>query len=245
MANASGWYEECEQNVKKIDPNAKMCEPAQCEAVSSYLHAFCNCKIPPYQNPCPYKDSTPIPVFDRDGQQCFCCCGFGKEPSVGAEHGKMRAARTMIVGDTIVTTRDGNSWEPSALAFSQGAGVVDPNARRMHVVYDAAAGERSLLAMPDRLVLVASHRLKAAGRLVPGRDRIVLADGFAATVRCVGSSPFRGSVHHLATSTRPASGLDGHLMNCDGVVTADFALQLAARDPRNAAWLDPSAPVPA
>ena len=63
-------------------------------------------------------------------------------------------------------------------------------------------------------------------KLMPG-DQLMSADGSPDTVTSVAVGSYAKSIHHISTSSGPATGVDGHLIIVNGIVAGDFALQVS------------------
>jgi len=108
------------------------------------------------------------------------------------------------------------------------------------VSYEIDGEETYLLVTKSHLFLLTSGGLKRADKLVPWHeetqqgDKLMLADGGETPVTGLHVGYFKKGIHHIATTDHPALSLEGHLLNSNGVVTADYALQLAQEDTINA-----------
>jgi hypothetical protein len=81
----------------------------------------------------------------------------------------------------------------------------------------------------DHLFLTSDRTLKRADRLAPG-DILVSPNGEPIPVSAVHIGDYLSGFHHIATSKQPPGPkLDGHLLNTNGVVSADYTVQLFAR----------------
>ncbi len=90
---------------------------------------------------------------------------------------------------------------------------------------------RLVTSTADHLYLVPGlNQLQAIQDLRPG-DYVLQADGGSALIEFVAAGEFSGGVRNFALGefapTNPDDQLDGHLVNTDGLVTADLSLQLA------------------
>ena len=98
----------CLENVRKIDPNGQLCDPAVCSEPrnADYIERFCNCQPPYPQNPCPYGPDTPVIVVTSGSTICFCCCGqVGARVAVDA--GEARDLGDVWVGHMVRVARRG------------------------------------------------------------------------------------------------------------------------------------------
>jgi hypothetical protein len=85
----------------------------------------------------------------------------------------------------------------------------------------------------DHLFLTENRKLKRADRLAPG-DHLVDPQGLPVTIKSVHIGTMRAGFHHIATrKEEPSADLEGHLLNTNGVVSADYAVQMFYRVPAN------------
>ena len=62
---------------------------------------------------------------------------------------------------------------------------------------------------------------------MPGIDELVRADGVAVHIVSLQVGKFEKGVHHIATSNKPATSVDDHLILANGIVAGDYSLQLS------------------
>jgi hypothetical protein len=231
---AEGWLEDCRQNIAKLGPSASMCDPSFCNAASEYLAHVCNCQ-PPYQgdcgdnpqpNCCPYIPSSAIAAYDRGGL-CYCCCGNTIHVAAVAMAQGIKPAQEVQLGERVRVALDGGltRWSERPVAFSAGIGA-DPANPMIEIRFGDAADPRTILAARNQLFLTPGGVLKRAARLVAGKDVLMRADGSSVPVLLMTATQALRGVHHVATSREPATELAGHLIVVNGVVCADYALQV-------------------
>ncbi|HEY0396162.1 MAG TPA: hypothetical protein VGD01_16885 [Candidatus Elarobacter sp.] len=164
---------------------------------------------------------------------CYCCCGcYAYGTALRTAEG-LKSVETLTTSDRVMALDD-----PAALAEGRPTWTLQP------VVFTGGAGaetappavsigygdNRHVVAPADQLVMTGTGKLKAASRLVPGRDEMRLADGTRAPVTRVARGTFaQGSRHVAASDTAFNGSVGGHLLDAEGVVVGDYVLQLNAR----------------
>lgn len=223
-------YNQCLANAQKVDPQATLCDQWVCENNSNYVHKFCHCQPPnPPQNPCPWSANTPVPVYDKSGNICYCCCScFAWGTPIAVPDGEPKAIQTFVRGDSVLAAGANLEWTPYAVEFSDGIPPSPEWGKTMFSVYfQTDGGVGSLVVTADHVFLLSDGKLRRAHLLVPGKDALTTADGKPAPVLSIEAGGWYGGVHHIGTSDKPATSVDGHLLNSKGIVSGDWALQIA------------------
>lgn len=158
---------------------------------------------------------------------CYCCCKCSPhETLIGLPEGHQRPIFQMAGGDSLLAGRIASSgaieWKPAAVGFSQGLEGGAPQAM-VHIVY---GGGRKMVTSADQPLMLAEGSLTTASRLVPGRDRLMGADGEPLELRYAALGERDDIACYLATDRSWSGSTDDHLIQADGVVAGDFALQL-------------------
>lgn len=245
------WLPGCLANMQtagycnSVDSCRKLlCTEQHCTDSQNYWHRVCNCD-PPYQNGCtPTKTpnccsyTAESPIYVIGSPSCYCCCGcfahdtpvaYGFDPATGLQN---KAIADFAVGDPVYVADgpDLKNWSTRTVQFSSGTGPGGMNTL-LKIDFQAEDGpEASLYANRAQLFLMPDGKLKRAGRLVPGDDHLVLFDGTPVRVLGVTVGRYKKGVHHIATSREPARSMAGHLIVAEGVVSGDYALQVAHLD---------------
>lgn len=212
------------------------CPQAHCDDIGNYLHNFCACKIPPILNPCPFNADSPIATYDKQGNLCGCCCmcfAWGTPiavPTSAISPEGFKPIEQFAVGDPVMVADADLNWYSLPVEYSNGTGTDAFLNLLLAVGYELGGEPQSLLVTPNNLFLMPDGKLKRADRLVPGTDRLVLADKTTTPVKALAVGRYKKGVHHIATSLTTATSVDGHLLNAHGVVSADYALQIAGID---------------
>ena len=231
FAAAENFPQCCVQNVAK--KGGKLCSWDYCAELQPYVNQYCRNTGQP---PC-----GAVPA-QEDGQPCYCCCpswGFYNAP-IEASPGEHVMAQDIAAGaDRILAGcyREGDdapTWEPRAVDYAgslaaDGTGDEPDFDYMYYVAYqreDGSEPPRFILATVDHLFLGPSGKLKPIQRLQPD-DRLVNAHGGHSRVKFTVPARFKGGLHHLGFDGFDNKTLDFHLLSINGVVTADYAVQLA------------------
>lgn len=193
------------------------CEATHCGGADAELNAIC------------IQEGWAIghPVITRDNKgpcQCHCSCLALGTP-VAATLGINRPIESFRVGDSVVAAGADLQWNIVPVRFSSGTSTgVQPGV----IFVEYKGGE--LIVTHDHLFLLPDGKLKRAERLSPS-DKLVGADGNAVNIERVSVGTYVGGFHHIATSTEdPKNDVTNHLLITNGIVSADYTLQLFYRD---------------
>jgi len=149
-----------------------------------------------------------------------------------------RPVQDYVTGDAVMAASaagTGWAWARSSVVFSAGKG---PGSQQPAMVYVHFGDMGGLVVTPDQLLMLAGGKLIRADRLVPGSDSLAGAEGGAFPVEMVSIGMYVGGIHDIATGAMQWNGgLDGHLLNCMGVIGGNYVLQIFQGDPRMAPYL--------
>ncbi|CAN7145276.1 hypothetical protein LJR230_000020 [Trinickia sp. LjRoot230] len=162
--------------------------------------------------------------------ECYCCCScFAYDTRVAISTGEVRYIQNFEEGDPVYVasidqagSRLGITWNQRPVVMSAGTGG---GSQEMVLVHYGADGE--IIVTPDHLFLVPEGKLIRADRLRAG-DVLVADDGASVTAYDVQLGLYTGGIHHISAEFTPgAISLDGHLLSANGLVTADYILQIS------------------
>jgi hypothetical protein len=169
----------------------------------------------------------PVVVQMPNGTICFCTCSclaFGTPVEAGG--GGYRAIEQYAVGDTVLACGLGLNWQSHTVEFSNGTAGASKQKYTVLVTYANTA----LAVTSDHIFLLADKTLKRADRLAPG-DNLLSVRGDRVPITSVHIGDYYAGFHHIATKQEePPANLEGHLLNTNGIVSADYAVQLYCRD---------------
>jgi hypothetical protein len=199
------------------DPQLRNCSSAHCSGADAEINELCKQLGWPVNHP----------VLTRDDQgPCLCTCSclaFGTLVQTG--DGSFRAIEQFVVGDDVLAANTSLDWAPKRVEFSAGTSGASRQKYTVLLTYR----DRALAVTSDHLFLMQDWSLKRADRLAPG-DVLVAPNGDPVPIGSVHIGDYLAGFHHIATSKEaPGEDLDGHLLNTHGVVSADYAVQLFAR----------------
>jgi hypothetical protein len=141
--------------------------------------------------------------------------------------GSFQAIETYSVGDQAMAAGTALNWSAKSVVFSGGTSKVSRQPFTVLVVY----GDTVIAVTSDHLFLLGNGELRRADRLTP-QDTLMSPQGQPVPVKAVHIGDYLAGFHYIATSNflePPSPGLEDHLLNTNGVVSADYAVQLWAR----------------
>lgn len=195
------------------------CPSAHCSGIQGPVNEVCKASG--------WGINHPVIVQKPDGTICYCSCSclaFGTP--VQTEASAYKAIQEFAVGDTVLACGLDLHWSTKKVQFSNGTAAASRQKYTVLTVY----GETAIATTSDHIFVLKNKRLKRADRLAPG-DELLTPDGGSVTVSSVHIGDYVAGFHHIATDIEvPGSDLKGHLINTNGVVSGDYAVQLYARD---------------
>lgn len=232
----------CVENVKKI--GGVLCPWETCSKLQDRIDAYC------WQTG--QASCAPIPQ-EVAGISCFCCCtNRSASESVETETGDLMAVQDVVEGvDCLMAGRYVNhrlSWSPRVADFCRGIELnSDAYSSQYHstflMAYQPESGDPNpvpVLATHDQLFLMSNGKLRPVQHLQPG-DTLLDARGGSSQVQFVMSVNHSGYLHQLSFDGFDNLSLDDHLINANGVVCADYSVQLAfSNGTLNPKFLDPT-----
>jgi hypothetical protein len=133
------------------------------------------------------------------------------------------------VGDPVYVAHDATlkTWSQRTVLFSAGAGPVADAPTMIKVIYGTTERSDSLIVNRAQPFLTPDRALRAAATLIPGVDALITSGGESRPVLSLEDGPFLRGLHHIATTTAPATSVDGHLILANDIVCGDWALQVS------------------
>lgn len=212
--------QKCVENVNSAPaPGNVWCGDDVCAAIQATVDHHCNAAG--------YRPDDAWLLFaGNPPKQCSCCCScYGHDTPIEVQPGIFFKVQDIRTGDRILAAGLGLNWLPTEVSFASGMQTDTPVYPVLNVFYQAGRRDFRLLQVTDdTLFLMASGRLKSAQILVPG-DRLRRADGGEARVIGPVVKGHTVGVHSIELGPFDGVNLDGHLINSNGVVTADFSVQ--------------------
>jgi len=194
----------------------RQCLAAHCSGADPEIYQVC------VQNGLP----AGYPVLTKDANgPCTCSCSclaFGTPVQIGTN--AFEAIEKIETGGTVFAAGKDLNWAEQPVEFSQGTTGASRQPYTVLLVYE----DRFLAVTSDHVFLMADKTLKRADRLVVG-DELSSPDGEPVPVRSVHVGEYTAGFHHIATRKElPDKNLSGHLLNTNGVVSADYIVQISA-----------------
>jgi hypothetical protein len=221
----------CITNVD--NKKGKLCDWATvCKPIQDDLDTYCKDSG---QNPC-----AAIPQMPN-GQKCYCCCScFAYNTPIEASLGEFVMVQDIVANiDEILagSYAQGDSapnWQERLVDYSSGinAGPGEPELEFDYMFYityqveDGSQAPQSMIVTVDHMFLRPNGKVTPVQYLAPN-DKIVSAHGGFADVRFVVPARYKGGLHHIMFDGFDNKTLDNHLLSANGVVTADYSVQLA------------------
>ncbi len=192
----------------------RTCDAAHCSGADAEINEICK------------EEKWPIghPVLTRDAHgPCTCTCScMALGTPVANSPNSFKKIEDYSVGDTVLAAGKDLKWTKSNVAFSQGTTGASRQPFTVFVQYEGGV----LIVTSDHLFMLANGTLKRADRLNL-KDNLISPEGKPVNIKSVNIGDFYGGFHHIATSTAPPDdSLKDHLLNTNGVVSADYAVQL-------------------
>ncbi len=164
-------------------------------------------------------------VCDTTGYCCNCTCScFINGTLIAIPDSKFEAIEKIQVKDKVLVAGTDLNWQEANVMFSNGT-ADDSVSFLLEVTYAEGDQKKKLACTEDQPFLMPSKLLKRADKLMVG-DSLVLSDGSTAQVTEIKQVIIEKGVHHISTGIVKPDSLDGHLLNVQGVVAADYVVQL-------------------
>ena len=142
--------------------------------------------------------------------------------------GGVRKIEDFVVGDAVLAAGPDLTWREASVKFEGGTSPGKENVKTMKTVYYRLGDkDEALTVTPDHVFLQPGGKVRRAEKLLPGDHVLVAADGSHLPVLKTEVGEWSKGVHHISTGDDVATDLDGHLLNSGGVVSADWAVQMA------------------
>ncbi|MFK8103122.1 MAG: hypothetical protein AB8G15_11375 [Saprospiraceae bacterium] len=212
----------CLANIaKQLPPYNIPCSQAFCQQVKASLQAFCaNVDYPP---------NAPVLTYDPAlNSPCYCCCsGAGEGIPIAVVKNEYVLSEHIKPMDTVLIAGLDLNWRPgkvAAISTAIDASMV-PSLYWLEYQMEGEKTTRHILVPVDHLVLGCDKILKKVQTLKQ-EDELLAADGSRAKVVFVELGIFEKRIQNIELSGAfDGKNLDGHLLNTNGIVSADFKVQ--------------------
>jgi len=169
----------------------------------------------------------------------FANCAYGtKVALVDGEGYELRAIEEIGFRDSVhalVRGGEGPEWRSRGVRYSYGTGPAATDPGMIRVSFGPIESNSDITVTDRHIFLVMNNSparvmLKRAIDLIPGADMLVDFHGKPVPVRSIAFITYRGGIHHIATGTNLDDGWEGHLIITNGIVSADYLLQLVYQE---------------
>jgi hypothetical protein len=212
----------CCDNIKKETP------PVYCDNIVPGLCGRIQDKINKYCSHNGLGGDVPVPQSPEAGD-CWCCCScFAYGTPIEVDPKLYQMIEDIVPGQEVLATDASLSrWVKRRVTE---LGGMAPETQLDFMAYSqfklADHQVRILITTADHLFLLPTGKLMPVQDLRPG-DEVRQANGEVARVEVMTWLQFDGGVRHISLGEwRRGDPLDGHLINSNGLVTADLAVQL-------------------
>lgn len=168
---------------------------------------------------------------------CGCCCScFAHDTPIEAAPGQFVLVQDIRTSDLLLAANldpktGALTWQQRPVEYTGSLGLASEPMLGMYLVtyaYPGPNGEdsRMLLVTADHLFLMDDSTLKPVQQLAPG-DKLRTAEGGVSEVLFAAfGSLSRGAYSVEMEGDFDGKNLDGHLLNANGIVCADYAVQV-------------------
>ncbi len=190
----------------------RKCSSAHCSTADAEIYEVCK----------GFPANTPVITRDVNGP-CTCACSclaFGTP--IALDENQFKAIEEIKQGDFVYACGTDLKWTKQKVEFSQGTEVSSLQRYVVLVSY-----ENTFIAVTsDHIFMMSNGKLKAADRLNQN-DELISPKGSPVKINSVHIGDYNAGFHHITTKKEiPDTNLNGHLLNTNGVVSADYALQI-------------------
>jgi hypothetical protein len=218
---------QCLKNIANMPPPLNVPCPHICQDAAYIDETHCSRLGVPMDTPILTKD----PNCKGPGQPCYCycCCScMAKNTPLEQTPSEFVLVEDVAVGDQLLVCGKDLNWRPGIVRTSSGdvEEVLYQGLFLLLYKFEEETQTRFLILTPDHLFMVAGDRtLKAVQYLTPG-DQLLRNDGRAASVVFVKDGSYETGIFTIEMEGDfDGTNLDGHLLNANGLVTADYAVQ--------------------
>ncbi|WP_160710825.1 Hint domain-containing protein [Chitinophaga solisilvae] len=212
------WYETCKTEVARMNPPGTMCDYNRCLRIQRQIDNTCHGRK--------WTPGQPYILDNPDGSVCYCCCScFQENTPIAVSMNEFRLIQDFRKGDPVFAANSKLEWSPTTVDFCTNVEGTQSESFMVNVKWGSNP-DQQITVTEDHLFLIpgpSGNVLVPAGALNTN-DKLIQANGEHVKVTRVVSGMQRGGVYTIST-TAPFNSMDGHLLNSNGVISADFALQ--------------------
>ncbi len=191
------------------------CTVQHCSAVSQQVND--NCKA----NGWPVNHL--VLVCDAQGNCCNCKCSCLAYGTPVAVPDGTKAIQSIAMGDEVLAADTDFQWTAMPVQFSDGTGPNSVQPQMVYVTYGPP--EQTIIVTLDHTFLQPGGKLIRANMLSAG-GTLLDRSGNEIKITSVELKAYVGGVWNIATVHEQPKSLDGHLIETQGVISGDYAVQL-------------------
>lgn len=196
-----------------------MCSSQHCSGVSQQINNTCKANEWPVNHL--------VLVCDSSGYCCNCTCScLAFDTPVAIAAGQTKAIQTFKLDDPVLAYDPSGASQQRSVAFSDGTNATSVQPEMAYVSFKTGADERTVTVTLNHTFLLAETRKLIQAQMLAVGTGLLLADGTTTTVTRLEIKSYTGGVWNIATAIGKPSNLDGHLIDTDGILSGDFAVQL-------------------
>ena len=197
---------------------SNMCSAPHCSGVSDSINKICKANGWPVNHLVLVCDPTTGTCCD-----CTCSCLAYNTP-VAVTATTTAAIQSFELNDPVLA-RDNGVWVEKEVKFSDGTAPDTMQPEMCHITYKEDEELKIIVVTLDHTFLTADNKLIRARQLKKS-DSIQAADGSMTEILEYNIKSYIGGVWNIATSHDMPSSLEGHLLNTQGLISGDYAVQL-------------------
>ncbi len=157
------------------------------------------------------------------GDCCNCkcsCLAYGTPVTVPDG---TKAIQSIAMGDEVLAADTNFQWTAMPVQFSDGTGPGSVQPEMVYLTYGSP--EQTIIVTLDHTFLQPGGKLIRASMLIFG-DSLLDANGNPIKITKIELKHYVGGVWNIATLHEQPTSLDGHLIETQGVISGDYAVQL-------------------
>lgn len=196
-----------------------MCSAQHCGSVSQQINDTCKANDWPVNHL--------VLVCDTTGYCCNCTCScLAFDTPVTVSAGQTKAIQTFKLDDPVLAFDPSGAPQQRSVAFSDGTDATSVQPEMAYVSFKIGADERTVTVTLNHTFLLADTRKLIQAQMLAAGTGLLLADGTTASVTKLEIKSYTGGVWNISTAIGRPANLDGHLIDTDGILSGDFAVQL-------------------
>ena len=212
----------CKERIKA--EGGVPCSVNHCKIVQTSINKYCTHSGKP--------TDWPVPQVEN-GKECYCCCScFAYFTPIEMSKGEFKWVQDIELNEKVIATnRNVSEWKEQEVTDLSGIAPGVKVSFMLYIVYQMEdnlnpESFNHIITTADHLFLLPDGTLRPIQDLRPG-DMIRKADGGEAKIVSITAGNYDKGIRHISLGELVPGEVDGHLLNSNGVVTADFSVQLA------------------